>query len=77
MGLPCLLSTIAIDSGFVSTGLGQTASFAASDEQNYPILPYKYHCLLMSSTLSVITSGSFPAVGCTFPLSTFTEKGLP
>lgn len=76
VGLLFSLSVIAIALGLGNTGLGQTTPFAASHVQNSLILSYKYNCLPMSSTLSVITSGSCPAVDCTFPLSTFTETGL-
>lgn len=76
VGLLFSLSVIAIALGLGNTGLGQTTPFAASHVQNSLILSYKYNCLPMSSTLSVITSGSCPAVDCTFSLSTFTETGL-
>lgn len=76
VGLLFSLSVIAIALGLGNTGLGQTTPFAASHVQNSLILSYKYNCLPMSSPLSVITSGSCPAVDCTFPLSTFTETGL-
>lgn len=76
VGLLFSLSVIAIALGLGNTGLGQTTPFAASHVQNSLILSYKYNCLPMSSTLFVITSGSCPAVDCTFPLSTFTETGL-